>query len=153
MVKPALVAVTLSVLALGACSEGRVSSAHFGDREASVDIEYILVGAHAYLAEFHRTLRVTFPRTRTDFPLEMDTGGYLVMNVYRLPQQRLLLSDGEDYVLVDSKRETVEQLAAPPDDVTPEYVGCFDSPDGSPLQFIPLASRPERKPLVRRDGS
>jgi hypothetical protein len=71
------------------------------------------------------------------------------MNVYRLPEHRLLFYDGADYVIIDCDGGSIEQAQAAPA-VSAEYLGCFDWPPGSTLQFIGAAARPERRPLPRR---
>ena len=145
---------TLAIsLSLGACAEGTVTSARFVDPSSGIEVDYVLTGAHVYLAEFHRRLHVHFAHSDVDFPLEMDSGGYLLMNIYRLPGETMLLYDGEDYVAVDSHSETVEQPTSRPDTRTAEYVGCFDWPQGGNLEFIPAAKRPERRPILRAERS
>lgn len=140
-----------TLFALGAlvgCAEGTVTTARFVDPQTQIAIEYKLVGAHVYLAEFHRTLRVTFARSSQEFPLEMDAGGFLLLNIYRLPEHRLLCYDGADYTLIDTDAETIERAEAAPTS-SAEYLGCFDWPQGTTLQFIPVAARAERRPLPR----
>ena len=143
-----LVVTLFALCTLSGCGEGTVTSAHFVNSETRVDVEYGLVGAHPYLAEFHRTFRVTFAGSSRELPLEMDTGGYLLMNVYRLPEHRLLFYDGADYVIIDCDRGSIEQARAAPA-VSAEYLGCFDWPRGSTLEFIAAATRAERRPLPR----
>ena len=150
ILKPRLLAtLVISVLLCGCGAEGRVTSARFEDAATGIQLEYTLTGAHAFLAEFARTLRVRFADREEDFPLEMDTGGYLLMNVYRLPDQTLLLYDGERFVAVDARRETVKQLMSRPETRMAEYVGCFDWPEGETLEFIPPAKRAEKRPVER----
>lgn len=102
-----------SRVSLAACVEGTVRSARFVDPPSGMQLEYTLKSAHAYLAEYHRTLRVVFDHTQMDFPLEMDTGGYLRMNIYRWPDRRLLLFDGLAHIVIDPRRETIEEVMRP----------------------------------------
>ena len=150
IVKVFELAVLAIALALFGCAEGKVTSARFVDASSGIQIDYILTGAHVVLAEYERTLHIRFEHREEDFPLELDTGGYLIQNIYRLPDQKFLLFDGSDYVVVDAQRETVERVASPPVD-TPQYLGCFDWPPGSVLRFIPAAEREEKRP-IRRAG-
>lgn len=75
----------MALLLVGCGAEGTVTSARFVDSPSGVQLEYTLTTAHMFLAEYHRTLRVVFGHTKTDVPLEMDTGGYLLMNIHRYP--------------------------------------------------------------------
>lgn len=100
--------------------------------------------------DYDRTLRVVFSHNQVDFPLEMDTGGYLLMNIHRLPDRRLMLFDGLAYIVIDPQRDTVEYVNEPVNVSAAEYVGCFDWPEGGTFGFIPAGIRPE-KPL-RRPG-
>jgi hypothetical protein len=137
-------------LSFSGCAEGTVTSARFVDASSGIQIDYVLTSSHAVLAEFERTLHIRFGHREEDFPLEMDSGGYVIQNIYRLADQKFLLFDGSDYVVVDAQRETVERVASPPAE-TPQYLGCFDWPPGGVLRFIPVADRPEKRP-IRRAG-
>lgn len=129
---------------VGCGAEGTVTSARFVDSPSGVQLEYTLKGAHAYLAEYHRTLRVVFGHSQIDVPLEMDTGGCLLMNIDRLPDGRLMLFDGLAHILVDPQRETAEQGNAPANAAAAEYVGCFDRTGDDTLGFIPASVRARR---------
>ena len=140
---------TLLVLPwISGCAEGRVTSARFVDSVSGVQLDYTLKGAHAYLAEYHRTLRVTFAHTKVDFPMEMDTGGFLMLNIHRVPDGRLMLFDGAAHILLDPQRQIVVQTNPPLDASAAEYIGCFDRDERDDLRFISAAERPEKKPLL-----
>lgn len=145
MLKPVLLVTFATALLLASCAEGTVTSARFVDSPSGVQLEYTLNAAHAYLAEYHRTLRVVFSHNQVDFPLEMDTGGYLLVNIHRLPDRRLLLFDGLAHIVIDPQRGTVEEKSAPANASAAEYVGCFDWPQGGGFGFIAARDRPERK--------
>ncbi len=148
MVKPRLLVALAAALSLAGCGEGTVSSARFVDSVSGVQLEYTLKSAHAYLAEYYRTVRVVFARSQVNFPMEMDTGGYLMLNIHRLPDQRLMLFDGAAHILIDPQRETVIHTNPPSDAAAAEYVGCFDWPQNGAFAFIAAADRPEQKPLM-----
>ncbi len=131
---------------LAACAEGTVSSARFFDSVSGVRVEYTVTAAHAYLAEYHRKLRVEFARSQVDYPMEMDTGGFLLVNVHRLPDRRLMLYDGADHIIIDAEHETVVHTNPPVDAAEAEYLGCFDSPRGEQFRFISAAERAEQTP-------
>ena len=98
-----------------------------------------------FLAEYHRTLRVVFGHTQIDVPLEMDTGGYLLMNIHRLPDGRLMLFDGLEHIVSDPQRETAEPVNAPANASAAEYVGCFDRTQDGTLAFIPANGHAPRR--------
>jgi hypothetical protein len=148
MLKSPLLVTLATALLLAACTQGTVTSARFVDSPSGVQLEYTLKAAHAYLAEYHRTLHVVFAHNQIDFPLEMDTGGYLLMNIHRLPDHRLLLFDGLAHIIIDPQGKTVEEVSAPANASAAEYVGCFDWPQGGAFGFIPAGDRPEKKPHV-----
>jgi hypothetical protein len=135
-------------LSLSGCAEGKVTSARFVDASSGVQIDYILTGAHVVLAAYERTLHIRFGHREEDFPLEMDSGGSLIQSIYRFADQKFLLFDGDDYVVVDALRETVERVASLPADA-PQYLGCFDWPPGDVLRFIPATERAEKRPIKR----
>lgn len=97
-----------------------------------------------FLAEYRRTLRVVFGHAQIDVPLEMDTGGYLLMNIHRLPDGRLMLFDGLAHIVIDPQRETAEQGNEPANASAAEYVGCFDRTQDDTLAFIPASVRARR---------
>ena len=148
MVKPRLLVALAAALSLAGCGEGTVSSARFVDSVSGVQLEYTLKSAHAYLAEYYRTVRVVFARSQVNFPMEMDTGGYLMLNIHRLPDQRLMLFDGAAHILIDPQRETVVHTNPPSDAAAAEYVGCFDWPQNGAFAFISAGDRSEQKPLM-----
>jgi hypothetical protein len=133
---------------IGGCTEGRITSARFVDSVSGVQLEYTLKGAHAYLAEYHRTLRATFADTQVDFPMEMDTGGFLMLNIHRMPDGRLMLFDGAAHILIDPTRRTVVQTNPPLDAAAAEYIGSFDRAESDDLRLVPASERPEKKPLL-----
>jgi hypothetical protein len=145
MLKSPLLVTFATVVLLTGCTQRTVRSARFVDSPSGVQLEYTLKAAHAYLAEYDRALHVTFDHNHIDFPLEKDTGGYLLMNIHRLPDRRLLLVDGLAHIVIDPQRETVEEVITPANASGAEYVGCFDWPQGGVFGFIPAVDRPEKK--------
>ena len=141
-------AVFVIALSVSGCAEGTVASARFVDSSSGVQIDYILTGAHMFLAEYDRELHIRFGHREENFPLEKDTGGYVIQNIYRYPDQKLLLFDGDDYVVVDAQREMVARVATPPEGM-PQYLGCFDRSSNDVLRFIPAAERAEKRPIKR----
>lgn len=139
--RPLLLAMYAAAISLAGCGEGNVTSARFVDSASGVQLEYTLKHAHAYLAEYHRTLRVVFGRNQIDLPLEMDTGGFLLMNIHRLPGGRLMLFDGLAHIVIAPQRETAERGNAPANASGAEYVGCFDRTQDGTLGFIPAGAR------------
>ena len=147
--KPFLLATFAAGLSLAGCAEGTVTSARWVDPVSGVQLEITLTGAHIYLAEFHRALRVVFARSEVNIPLEMDTGGYLLTNIHRLPDRRLMLSDDLSHIVIDPEKETVVETNPPADAAAAEFLGCFDWPQGAAFGFISAADREERKPHLK----
>src|SRR6267143_284648 len=144
MLKSPLLVTLATTLLLAGCTQGTVTTTRFLDSPSGVQLEYTLKAAHPYLAEYHRTLRVVFGHNQIDVPLEMDTGGFLLMNIYRLPDRRLMLFDGLSHIVIDPQRETAEHINAPAHASVAEYVGCFDWPHGGSFGFISGSARPEK---------
>ena len=103
-----------------------------------------------FLAEFDRDFRVSFAHSQTDFPLSYDAGGYVLMSVYRMRDGTLVFFDRDDYVVVDSAHETVEQVERIDRASEAEFLGCFDwFGEDHRLQFVPPSKRGDRYGLAK----
>jgi hypothetical protein len=117
----------------------------------NVKIGVTLEPAHAYLAEYHRWLEIELPHGRSRVDLQIDSGGYARINVYRVGAQdvlvRPLLADDYHVAAVDGRvtvrpRGNVLDIGAPPDST---YLGSFDILEDRSWEFLtPDDKRPRR---------
>ena len=136
MPRPILLA--LVALTLQACIKGKPDSAEFVDPVTGVSVRYTLRHADSFTSEFDRDFRVSFAHSQTDLPLSYDTGGYVLMSVYRMSDCTLVFFDRLDYVVVDSVHETVEQVEKIDHASEAQFLGCFDwFGEDERLQFVP----------------
>jgi hypothetical protein len=142
---------TACVLALlPGCIDRSPVSTEFRDPVSGVAVKYTLRHAHEYLAEFDRDFHITFAHSERDVPLEYDSGGFILMSIYRLADGTLVFFDRLDYIVLDPVRETVERREKIEGAERAEFLGCFDvyGKDDS-LQFVPPSARPDRYGLLK----
>ena len=145
-----LILLALVALTLQACRKPKPISAEFVDPVTGLSVRYTLRSGHMFLAEFDRDFHVSFAHSQTDFPLSYDAGGYVLMSVYRMRDGTLVFFDREDYVVVDSARETVEQVEKIDHASEAQFLGCFDwFGDDHRLQFVPPSKRGDRYGLAK----
>jgi hypothetical protein len=121
------------------------------DPVTGVKVRYTLRHADSFTSEFHRDFRVSFAHSQTDFPLSYDTGGYVLMSVYRMGDGTLVFFDRQAYVVADSVRETVREVETIDHASEAEFLGCFDwFGEDHYLQFVPPAKRGDRFGLGKR---
>jgi len=137
-------------LTLAACDREKPMSADFADSVTGISVRYILRPAHTFSSEFYRDFYIVFAHTKTDFPLSYDSGGYVLMSVYRMRDGSLVFFDRDDYIVVDSVRETVQQVESIDRASEAQFLGCFDwfGEDHS-LQFVPPSKRGDRYGLAK----
>ena len=147
---PRLILLALVTLMLQACGEVKPHVAEFVDPVTGVSVRYTLRAGESFSAEFNRDFRVSFAHSQTDFPLSYDTGGYVLMSVYRLRDGTLVFYDREEYVVVDAAHETVERVEKIDPAPGAEFLGCFDwFGEDDRLQFVPPSKRGDRYGLAK----
>ena len=150
-VVPRLILLALVALTLQGCGKAKPDSTAFTDSVTGVSVRYTLRHGDSFSDEFIRDFRISFAHGTTDFPLSYDSGGYVLMSIYRMSDGTLVFFDREDYVVVDSIREVVRKVERIDQASEAEFLGCFDwfGEDHS-LQFVPPSRRGDRYGLEKR---
>ncbi len=129
-----------------------------GDREHSaavtlpdspITLRVVLSPSHPYLAEYDRWLILeqdSHVQSKTElFP---DTGGYALVNVYRVDSEVLLLTEGDHDYHVDlrsSRLTTTPKVRGKSgSQVRGEFLGAFDFDTYHIWRFVPASVRPEQ---------
>lgn len=144
-----VVTIAVNMLTFGLLAYKATARYHFPDSDRVLAIRFHQ--SHPVLAEFDRVLvleGVSGPKQEVKlFP---DTGGYPLINLYRLgPQRYVITTQGNYEYLIDVLAGTVRPkpiavtLGAHPRPVGAEFVGAFDFVDS--LHFYTAAERPERE--------
>jgi hypothetical protein len=136
-----------ALLLLAGCIDRTPISAEFRDPVSGISIKYALRQGHEFLAEFDRGFHIAFAHGEKDVPLAYDSGGYVLMSIYRIRDGTLVFFDREGYVIVDPMRETVRQAEQIDNAAGSDFLGCFDwygNGKDRTLQFIPPSVRGDR---------